>query len=265
MNAVLETERRGDTLLLWMNRPAARNAIDGALLDALLDALDRGADDSRVRAVVIGGRGPAFCAGADIRHLESRQDPHAAQAHAIGLGRLFAMVDELPKPTLALVDGIAAGGGVGLACACDLVLATSRARFALSEVRAGLVPAIVAPYVIDAIGAHAARRCMLAGEAMDADEAYRVGLAHRVCKPEEQQDVLDRALASLRQGGPRAQATVKELVRHLASRPGDARAHTIEVMRRVRAGDEAAEGMRAFRQKRPPSWAGDARLVGEKE
>jgi methylglutaconyl-CoA hydratase len=246
---------------LTLDRPQARNALSAELVARLTDALATLAGDSGVRAVVLTGAGEVFCAGADIG--EMRQAGAAAPAQNEADARRFAgmleALERLPQPTVAVVNGAAMGGAVGLVACCDIALASAGARFALSEVRLGLVPAMISPYVIRAIGLRQARRWFLTGEAMDAAQARDLGLVHEVAEPAALPALAARLIESLLLGAPGAQREIKRLIRHVTGRSeaADAALHadTAGWIARIRAGDEAREGLTAFLERRKPGWA----------
>ncbi|MDM5101143.1 enoyl-CoA hydratase-related protein [Aeromonas salmonicida] len=256
-------ERHGPLAELVLSRPARHNAFDADLMLGLLDCLDGLAHlhgqslAERPHALLLRAEGRHFCAGADLNWM--RNLAHADFEHnredARVLARLMQTLDELPFPTLALVQGAAYGGALGLVCACDLVLASEDARFCLSEVSLGLVPAVISPYVVRTMGMRQARRYMLSAEHFDAITACRLNVAHQLAKP-EQLLAEGRALAMrLCRNGPEAMKETKRLLAAIESHT--ARLHeekTVETIARVRVGLEAQEGMQAFFDKRPPSW-----------
>ncbi|HEY7753349.1 MAG TPA: enoyl-CoA hydratase-related protein [Steroidobacteraceae bacterium] len=245
---------------LTLDRPEAKNALSGELVARLTDALAALAADGAVRAIVLTGAGEVFCAGADIGEMRSAGSAPPAQNEA-DAGRFAGMLEaleRLPQPTLAVVNGAAMGGAVGLVACCDIALASDRARFALSEVRLGLVPAMISPYVMRAIGVRQARRWFLTGEAMDAARALAVGLVHEVAQAGDLAALAARTVEALGAGGPSAQREIKRLIRHVTGRSEatDAalRADTAAWIARVRAGEEAREGLTAFLERRKPGW-----------
>ena len=256
-------ERHGPLAELVLSRPARHNAFDADLMLGLLDCLDELAYlhgqslAERPHALLLRAEGRHFCAGADLNWM--RNLAHADFEHnredARVLARLMQTLDELPFPTLALVQGAAYGGALGLVCACDLVLASEDARFCLSEVSLGLVPAVISPYVVRTMGMRQARRYMLSAEPFDAITACRLNVAHQLTRP-EQLLAEGRALAMrLCRNGPEAMKETKRLLAAIESHT--ARLHeekTVETIARVRVGLEAQEGMQAFFDKRPPSW-----------
>jgi methylglutaconyl-CoA hydratase len=249
--------------ILTLDRPEAKNALSGALVGELTATLAALAGDATVRAVVLTGAGSVFCAGADIGEMRAAgAATHAEnEADSRRFATLLETLERQPQPTIALVNGAAFGGAVGLVAACDIAVAAAGARFALSEVRLGLVPAMISPYVLRAIGPREARRWCLTGEAMDADTARRIGLVHE-CVPDDALDARGRELVqALLAGAPGAQSEIKRLLRHAGGRSveGDASmlADTARWIARVRAGPEAREGLTAFLEKRKPAWTRD--------
>lgn len=258
----VDRDTRG-IVTLTLDRPEAKNALSAALVARLTEALATLADDATVRAVVLTGAGEVFCAGADIGEMRAAgaAPPEQNEADSRRFARMLECIERQPQPTVALVNGAAFGGAVGLVAACDIALASSGARFALSEVRLGLVPAMISPYVIRAIGTREARRWFLTGEAMDAKTALRIGLVHETADSGALGAAADGILGALLAGAPGAQGEIKRLVRHATGRSdaGDAAmlADTARWIARVRAGAEAREGLTAFLERRKPSWARD--------
>ena len=259
----LQIERRGGVATVWMNRPDKHNAFNEALiaeLDAAFAQLDA---DAAVRAVVLAGRGKSFSAGADLRWMKAQGEASEAAnvADARRLADMLARLATLGKPTLARVHGAALGGGMGLAAACDICVASARAVFATSEVRFGLTPATISPYVLRAIGARQAHRYFLTAERIDAGRAAALGLVHELVEDEAALDAAVAALVgAILQGGPLAQAAAKDLIRAVAHRPVS-EALRDDTARRIaaqRATAEAKEGLCAFLDKRPPGWAPQA-------
>ena len=246
-NLDISTDERGVTRVA-LDRPERHNALDRDLIDALRAALSRLNGDTRV--LVLEGRGKSFCAGADIDWMRASValSPGENTADAMALSDLLDTLDTLPVPTIARVHGAAIGGGAGLVACCDVAVASERARFAFSEVRLGLIPATIGPYVVRAIGPRAARLHLLAAERFDAREACRIGLVHDVCS----EDDLDRRVAeridALLAGGARAQAAAKRLIADVAGRPVDEalRRDVAQRLADIRAGDEAQRALAAF-------------------
>ncbi|MFM4827387.1 enoyl-CoA hydratase-related protein [Aeromonas rivipollensis] len=261
-------ERHGPLVELVLARPARHNALDADLMQELLDCLDDLAHRhgqplaERPHVLLLRAEGRHFCAGADLNWMRNQLngdfDPSSFEKNredARVLARLMQALDELPFPTVALVQGAAYGGALGLLCACDIVLASDDARFCLSEVSLGLVPAVISPYVVRAMGMRQARRYMLSAEPFDAITACRLNVAHRLCAPEKLLSE-GRALGMrLCRNGPQAMKETKRLLAAIEHQPGHQHEDiTVETIARVRVGLEAQEGMQAFFDKRPPSW-----------
>ena len=249
MSDLLETTDASGIATLTLNRPERHNAFDGPLVADLTDAITR---LSGARALVLASTGPSFSAGADLAWMRSKAlAPHAEnEADAAAVLRMLDALDRLPIPTLAVVQGDAFGGAVGLLACCDIVLAADTARFALSEVRLGLSPTAIGPFVARAIGERQARRWFVTGEPMPAEQALAIELVHELSPPEALPTARDRVLAALRSGAPGAQVDAKQVARQVEPPPDAAR----RVADR-RATAEAREGMSAFLERRRPSWA----------
>jgi methylglutaconyl-CoA hydratase len=258
MEKPFRIEQRGRTAWLWLVRPERRNALDAALIAGLTGALQDLGARADICALVLGGEGPSFCAGADLdgmRRAASRGEADNLR-DAQGLARLMETLAFLPKTTIARVQGAAFGGGVGLAACCDIAIAAEDAKFCLSEVRLGLIPAVISPYVIEAIGLRQARRYMLTAEIFGAETALALGLAHKIVPASELDAAIEAMLGLLAENGPRAQAAIKALLREVAGRPHGPELRDLTAARiaEVRAGAEAEEGIDAFLGKRPPRW-----------
>lgn len=241
-----------------MNRPEVHNAFDDALIVALTAELQRLETDPAVRVVVLTGAGKSFSAGADLNWMRRMAD-YSQQENlhdAMCLAGLMKTLDGLGKPTVALVQGAAYGGGVGLVACCDIVLATPKASFCLSEVKLGLIPAAISPYVVAAIGSRAARRYFLTAERFAAADACRLGLVHEVVAEEALLGRAAEVIGQLLQNGPQAMAAAKRLVTVVARGPIDAAmiADTAERIASARASAEGKEGLGAFLEKRQPAW-----------
>ncbi len=253
------TEVDGSVGILTLNKPKRHNAFDEQLIAEITVGLQELESDERVRAVVLSSTGKSFCAGADLGWMKRAADytPEENLRDANRLAELMATLNELAKPTIARVQGAAYGGGVGLIAACDIAVGTYDALFTLSEVKLGIVPAVISPYVLAAIGERYSRRYMLTAERFSAAEAYRIGLLHELVPGEEQLDeAIAEILESLLANGPHAQAECKELIRVVAGQPIDAQTidETAQRITRVRASPEGREGLAAFLEKRLPNW-----------
>lgn len=254
----LEIDHRDGVATIWMNRADKHNAFDEQLIAELNHAaLELGSDDG-VRIVVLAGRGRSFSAGGDLDWMRRAADYGYEQnlADARALAAMLRAIAELPKPTIARVHGAALGGGMGLVAACDIAIASDAAVFATSEVRFGLIPATIGPYVIRAIGARQAGRWFQTAERIDAARALQIGLVHEVVAADALDAKVAELVAALRHGGPQAQAASKKLIAHLGNAALDdvLVADTAERIARIRAGDEAREGIGAFLGKRPAAW-----------
>jgi methylglutaconyl-CoA hydratase len=255
----LEIERRGSAEIIWLNRPDVRNAFDEVMIEELHDAVRKAGADKSVRALVLAARGPVFCAGADLKWMERMAGFSRKEnlADAQQLARLLSGLYRFPKPTLARVHGDCFAGGVGLVSACDIVLAAREARFCLTEVRIGLIPATVSPYVLRALGERLATRYMLSAERFGAEEAQRGGLVHACVDSGVLDAELDKVLAQFDESSPHAVEETKRLIREVSGRPIDAGVldDTAEMIADARASDDGKEGVRAFLEKRKPSWS----------
>jgi methylglutaconyl-CoA hydratase len=243
---------------ITLNRPAVHNAFDDAMIAQLNDHLARVTADPSLRALVLRAAGKSFSAGADLEWMRRMATYSMAQnvADAGGLATLMHRLDQLPIPTLALVQGSAFGGGVGLVACCDIAIAATSAKFCFSEVKLGLIPAVISPYAVAAIGARAARRYFLTAEIFDAATAHALGLVHQVIEAEALDLAAEAILASLAHGGPGAQAASKALIRTVAGRSIDHGlvTETQRLIAEQRASVEGREGITAFLERRAPSW-----------
>ena len=248
----------GVVATVTLNRPKAHNAFDDALVAELTRTFEYLGGRKDVRVVVLAGRGKSFCAGADLAHMKKAagftEEQNIADAQA--LAHLLMVLGGLPKPTVALVQGPAYGGGVGLVCACDIAIAAEGASFALTEVRLGLIPAVISPFVVRAIGDSYSRRFMLTGERFDAQTALRIGLVHEVVPAKALEDRGEEVVRTLLRCSPDAQRRVKALIDSVSGRPIDD-ALADDVARRIadaRASEDGKEGIAAFLEKRSPRW-----------
>jgi methylglutaconyl-CoA hydratase len=250
-------ERAGPVARVVMDRPEVHNAFDEPLIEQLAAAFEALGADGSVRCVVVTGAGRSFSAGADLDWMRRSAD-YAFEDNvedARGLARMLAILDELPKPTVAMVNGAAIGGGAGIVAACDVALASDRAVFAFSEVRLGLVPAVISPCVLRAVGARQARRYFLTAERFGAEEARRIGLVHEVVEAGALERRTEEIVRALLEGGPEAQAEAKSLIRTVTGLEGSLVAEaTARIIAERRASAEGREGVRAFLDKRRPSW-----------
>ena len=251
--------RDGPVARLRMNRPQLHNAFDAELIGALSSALQSAGGDDSVRVVVLEGVGASFSAGADLNWMRGMAAASEAENRddALALARLMRTLDELPKPTVARVHGAAFGGGVGLVACCDIAIGVPTAKFGLTESKLGLLPAVISPYVIAAIGPRQARRWFATAEIFDAQTALQVGLLHQVV-PEEQLDAaVQRQIDLLLKAGPVAAARAKSLVASMVAEtdgPAQDQANAA-LIAALRVSPEGQEGLSAFLDKRVPSWA----------
>lgn len=248
----------GGVARVTLNRPAVHNALDDKLIADLRATLEGLAADAAVRLVMLTGQGASFCAGGDLAWMRRTADYTFEQnlADAMMLARLLHTLNTMPQPTVALVNGPAYGGGVGLVACCDIAIAVETAKFSLSEVRLGLIPATISPYVVRKIGESNARRYFLTAEVFEAADAGRMGLVHEIVPATGMDDAAQWFIKRLREGGPRSQAAAKQLIARVAGAPIDEglMADTAERIASQRASAEGKEGTEAFLAKRPPAW-----------
>lgn len=256
---LLETDSRG-VATLTLNRPEKHNAFDDNLIAELTEKLERLEGDERVRAVVLTGAGKSFSAGADLNWMRrmAAMSEEENQADALRLARMLRTLNFISKPTVARVNGAAYGGGIGLVACCDIAVGTEGAKFSLSEVKLGLAPATIAPYVVAAIGLRHARRLFVNGEIIGGAEAERVGLLHHCAAAGELDDRLDRILHFMLKGGPGAQRESKALALAMGGMtPASAQrvdARNATLIARLRVSPEGREGIAAFLDKRKAAW-----------
>ena len=257
-NDGLKVEIDGGVARLTLARPEKHNAFDDTVIAAFAAALERVANATAVRVVIVAGEGKSFSAGADLDWMRRMADYGEAEnlADARALAAMLRTLNELPKPTIARVQGAAFGGGVGLVACCDIAVASEAAIFCLSEARLGLTPSTISPYVVAAMGEHNARRYFLTAERFDGAAAERIGLVHMVTDADRLDDAVADLVSALLQNGPAAMAECKGLIRNVARGPVDDAMieGTAQHIARVRASTEGKEGIRAFLEKRPPAW-----------
>jgi methylglutaconyl-CoA hydratase len=255
---ILTETREDGVATVTLNRAEVHNAFNDAIIADLTGTLRRLGDDDKVQAVVLRAEGKSFSAGADLGWMQRMANYGHAEnlADAGALAELMRVLNFLPKPTVARVQGAAFGGGVGLVACCDIAIASDAASFSLSEVRLGLIPAVISPYVVAAIGERAARRYFLTAERFGADEALRIGLVHQVVPADQLDSAVDTILTRLSEGGPAAQRAAKDLIFAVAHRPIDAGLihDTAERIATIRASAEGREGLAGFLEKRKPAW-----------
>lgn len=259
MSGPLTTHRddRG-VVTVTLDRPDVRNAFDAELIDRIRGTFEDLATDDGARVVVLTGSGGVFCAGADLNWMSGMVDYSLEEniADSRDLEAMLRAVDECPRPVLARVNGHAFGGGTGLIACADISVGAEGALFGFTEVRLGLAPAVISPYVLPRIGPGNARRLFLTGERFDAGEAHRIGLLGEVCTTEALDDRISEIVGDLLAGGPHAQAESKRLVREVseAGAPAAAADITVQTIARLRVSEEGQEGMQAFFDERDPDW-----------
>jgi len=259
----IEIEMGQGIAVLWLNRPEVRNAFNEAMIAELNAAFGELDADSTVRGVVLAGRGKVFCAGADLNWMKRMGEMDFAEnvKDAWAFGAMLNRLHSMKKPTIARVHGAAFAGGMGLIAACDMAVASTETAFSVSEVRLGLTPATISPYVIAAMGERAAQRYFLTAERFTAAEAYRIGFVQELAQPAELEATVQTILGELVMGAPGAHAVTKNLIAAVAGRPITAQlmSDMAERIAAARASAEGKEGVRAFLEKRPPAWLAQAK------
>ncbi len=254
----MELRRDGALARLRLTRPALHNAFDAGLIADLTAALQSVAADAGVRVLVLEGEGASFSAGADLNWMRGMAAMSEAENRrdSLALARLMRTLDTLPKPTIARVHGAAFGGGVGLVACCDIAIGVPEAKFGLTEAKLGLLPAVISPYVVNAIGARQARRYFASAEIFDAAEAQRIGLLHQVVAADALDAAVERQIDLLLKAGPIAAASAKQLVRDVLAHADGERhdADNAALIARLRVSPEGQEGLGAFLDKRKPNW-----------
>jgi methylglutaconyl-CoA hydratase len=256
MDSIL-VSREGSVLRVALNRPEVRNAFDDGVIAALTKLANSAAEDQTVRAIVLSGAGKAFCAGADLAWMSKAIAYSQAEnlRDAEDLARMLEKLDTVPVPLIGRVHGASLGGGVGLVAVCDVVVAATDAVFGLSEVKLGILPAVISPYVVRKIGVSAARELFLTGSRFDAVRAREIGLVHEIAAESELDAAVDRRVREVLSGGPRAIAAAKALIRDVVGEsPKDLIGLTTSTIAAHRVSEEGQEGMRAFLEKRKPKW-----------
>lgn len=255
-NELVRYDHRGPAAVITLDRPEKRNALSRALIAQLTDAFLRASDDPAARCVILTGNGPAFCAGMDLDELRSTLGPDSDKVwdDAARLSALYQLIYTLSKPTIAAVNGAAVAGGAGLVTACDLAVSVPDAKFGYPEVRRGLVAAMVMPHLLRHVGERTARWLLLTGELIDGLAALRVGLVNQISSAEKLHETADEWARSLAQGGPKALATTKELLRRCSHQ-----ALSVDELARgsaePRLSEECRHGLTAFFDKKPAPWA----------
>lgn len=254
-NLKIKTDDRGVCTIV-LNRPEVHNAFDPDTIKDLMIQLQFAADDDNVRIVVLTGEGDDFSSGADINWMRSmiKYDHEKNSMDALNLAKLLHRLYTLPKPTLAAVNGPAYGGALGLIACCDIAIGVQNAEFAFTEVKLGIIPAVVSPYVVNAIGHRQAKRLFLTGEKFSANVALQMGLLHKTVNLEDANDALEYEIDLLLKAGPSAQQESKRLLQKLAGISDDVAEYTAELIAQIRISEEGQEGLEAFLEKRNPGW-----------
>jgi methylglutaconyl-CoA hydratase len=256
-SSFLNVVNDGPVLRIWLNRPDVRNAFNPTLIRELSEVFGNIKAGGSTRVVVLAGMGKVFCAGADLNWMREMAGYSAKEnyADARNLAAMLSAIDLCPVPVVGRVQRAAYGGALGLLACCDSVIATSDCTFAFSEVRLGISPATIAPYVVAKIGASGARDLFLSGERFDAQRALSMGLVHQIVEPEQLDAAVEAKLAELLQAAPIAASETKNLISQLTSKADEHTVHaTAELIAKLRAAPEGQEGLSAFLEKRKPSW-----------
>ncbi len=242
---------------IYLNRPEVHNAFNDVMIAELTEVFKKISEDKKLRVAVLTGNGKSFCAGADLNWMKRviNYSYEENLKESLDLAELFYLMYTLPQPTIARVNGAAIGGGAGLVAVCDIVIASEKAKFSLSEVKLGLVPACISPYVIKRVGERVARELFLTGERIDAQKAFQLGMANQVAAEDKLDEAVEERIKLLLSSGPEAISMCKELLQKV---PGmeveEFKRYTAEVIAKMRISDEGQEGMNAFLEKRKPKW-----------
>lgn len=254
----IELQRAGCCATVWLNRPQVRNAFDDTVIAELTQAFTALGADTQVRVIVLAARGPAFCAGADLNWMKQMAGYSADQnrADAARLAQMLKTIYACPQPVVAKVQGDCYAGGMGLVAACDIAVAADAAQFCLSEVKIGLIPATIAPYVVRAMGARAAHRYFLTAERFAAQQAHAIGFVHEVVAPAGLDAKMNEIVQTLLAASPQAIRAAKRLLQDVAGAElnEDLIADTVERIAAIRSSEEGREGVQAFLEKRKPEW-----------
>lgn len=242
---------------LTLNRPGRGNSLDGELVQQLSAALAQVRSDSEIRLLVLTGQGSVFCSGADLQWMQQMANSDVAtnEKDALELAVVLDELAQLPVPTIARINGSAFGGAIGLICACDIAVASYQADFTFSEVRLGLMPAVIAPYVIAAMELRQTRRWFLSGETMGSKEAEQFGLVHQLVAADGLDDCIEQHIQLLLKGGPKAQEHLKGMLHEWFRQSPYSKEDAAELLAKIRASDEGREGLAAFLEKRNPGWS----------
>jgi len=254
---MLNITHTGPVATVMLNRPELHNAFNADLIHELTYCFEQLAGDQNVRAVVLTGVGASFCAGGDVNWMRSSlnltRDENIADAER--LAAMFDAINSLPKPVIGRINGAVVGGGAGLVACCDIAIAVDGAKFGFSEVKLGIIPAVIARYVVPKIGASHARALFVSGQRFDATHAQRIGLVHEAVSADQLDSAVERTVAEVLTSGPGAISRAKQLVDAAISLPqGEWERYTVEAIADARTSDEGQEGLRAFLEKRKPGW-----------
>lgn len=253
----LIVEKNGPISTIWLNRPEARNAFDGRVIAELAGIFSELPHDPETRVVILGGKGAVFSAGADLNWMRSMVDADEQQNYhdSRRLTDLLTAINTCPQVTIARVQGAALGGGMGLASVCDIVVAADNAKFGFTEVRLGLIPAIISSFVVPKIGHSWARRYFVTGDIFDARRAHEMGFVHEIGAPDELDEIIAKLAQSVLAAGPKAIAECKSLLTRIRPKfNGDILKETAELIARIRVSEEGQEGTAAFLERRSPAW-----------
>ncbi len=254
----VSTQIEGGVARITLDNPEKRNAFDDSIIASLTQAFERAGSDAAIRVVVLQAAGKHFSAGADLNWMRAmgKLDAQQNRDDALRLASLMQAIDQCPKPVVARVQGAAFGGALGLICAADMAVAADNARFCLSEVKLGIVPAVISPYVVRALGARQANRYFMTAEVIPADRALSLGIAHEVVPESELDATVDALVDALLSAAPQAQIEARNLIARVSHGPIDRAMleHTADLIARLRTGDEGQEGLSAFLEKRTPNW-----------
>lgn len=248
-----------DVARITLDNPTKHNAFDHTIIESLIRAFKDASSNDQVRIILLTANGKHFSAGADLGWMKRMGELDYEQnlADSLRLAKLMHTIDRAGKPVVCRIQGAAFGGALGLICACDIAIASDDARFCLSEVKLGILPAVISPYVIRAMGARQAQRYFMSAEIIPAVVAERLGIVHEQVPSEQLDQRIDDIIAALRQGAPKAQLQSRDLIEAVSQRPIDTDVirHTAELIAALRTGDEGREGLGAFLEKRPPLWS----------
>lgn len=254
----IELEINKEIATLWLNRPAVHNAFDNIMLDEITDVIEKANGNDEILAIVIRGRGKSFCAGVDLNWMRdvAKNSYEQNYQESLNLSKCFYTIYTCNKPTLAVIHGVSLGGANGILAACDIAYCVDDATFSLSEVKIGIVPACISPYVIKRVGEYGTRELMLTGKRIHGHEAQKFNLVNASFTPKKLEEKLNETIDHLRTSGPKAMAMGKKLIYEVANNLSlmEAYDYTAKMIADIRASDEGQEGMAAFLEKRKPNW-----------